>query len=118
MPCFPVRGDLELTSDGKRFVLTQGMPRLVQRIRIGFETLRGTWRWDTRIGTPLTQTEKLTVRTLRAYVIEYLLSFDEVAQIVSIEVTQNAQGVATVVYKAKTQLGELVTDSVDLVIVS
>lgn len=118
MPCFPVQGDFELSADGRNFLLAAGMPRLVQRIRIGWETLRGTWRWDTRIGTPLTDWEKLTVRTLKAYAAQYLLSFREVIKIKSLSVTQDRDGLATVVYTVQTAVGETVSDSLGLLVTS
>lgn len=118
MPCFPVQGDFELSVDGRNFLLAAGMPRLVQRIRIGWETLRGTWRWDTRIGTPLTDWEKLTARTLKAYTTQYLLSFREIVKIKSLSVTQDSNGLATVTYSVQTAVGEIVSDSLGLLVVS
>jgi hypothetical protein len=118
MPCFPVQGDLQISDDGRRFVLASSMPRLVQRIRIGWETLRGTWRWDTQIGTPLTDWEKLTIRTLKAYATQYLLSFSEVDKILELSVTQDSAGLATVTYSLTVTSGEVVSDSLGLLVIS
>jgi len=119
MPCFPVKGDLQLTADGKRFVVAAGPAALAQRINIGLQTPLGTWRWDKSQGVPFltNQIEKLTPTILRAMLRRYLLSFSEVTSILTLDV-QTENGNATVTYSLMTNVGIVSQESVQFLVVN
>jgi len=47
---FDVSGDIALSSDERHLLLAQGPTEIVDRIRVGLETLAGTWAYDLRVG--------------------------------------------------------------------
>lgn len=49
---FPVQGDLELTADGRDFVLTDGLEKVRQNIRVRASIFKGSWRYDRTKGMP------------------------------------------------------------------
>lgn len=52
---FPIRGDLELTSDGRDFVLVTGRTKIAQSIRTRAQIFLGSWRYDRDLGVPYFQ---------------------------------------------------------------
>jgi hypothetical protein len=118
MPCFAVQGDLRLTDDETGFVATSGLARLAQRIRIGLQTPLGYWRWDTTIGVPITNVEKLTRNVLLAMIRRYLLSFDEIVRVSSLSVTVDSSGLANVTYAAITNAAETLQDTFPFQVIS
>lgn len=50
MPGFPIHGDLALSSDGRRFVLRQGIDEYADRVRAALQIVQGAWHYDTDIG--------------------------------------------------------------------
>jgi hypothetical protein len=116
MPCFPVEGDLEISADGKRFVLATGTRALVQRINLGLQTPLGYWRWDRTKGVPILGVEMLTVAILKAYVRRYLRSFPDVVKVISVTVDVDANGRAAVGYTIQAKPNVVVTSSVPLMV--
>jgi hypothetical protein len=116
MPGFPVQGDLELSADGKRFVLATGTRALVQRINTGLQTPLGYWRWDKTKGVPILGVEMLTESILRAFIRRYLLSFDDIVKVISVTVTVDTSGRARVDYTVKAKPNVEVSSSLPLMV--
>jgi len=53
--CFPIRGDLELTDDGRDLVLVAGRNKVAQSIVVGAQIFKGSWRYDRGAGIPYFQ---------------------------------------------------------------
>jgi hypothetical protein len=49
---FPVLGDLELTDDGRDFVLVGAAEKVRQNIKVRAATYKGSWRYDLNVGMP------------------------------------------------------------------
>jgi hypothetical protein len=120
MPCFNVQGDLMLTPDGRGFVGSSGMARLVQRIRIGLQTPTGYWRWDQTLGFPVLSNdlEKLTLPIFKTIIRRYLFSHPEIVSIPILVVNSDATGVVTVTYTARTDAEDTIQDTVPFMVVN
>lgn len=52
---FPVRGDLQLTPDGRDLQLISGAAKVAQSIRVRAQIFKGSWRYDRQLGVPYFQ---------------------------------------------------------------
>ena len=52
MTCFNVAGDMALSADGRRFLRGSEAERIRKNITVGFQLIRGTWRYDLNKGIP------------------------------------------------------------------
>lgn len=114
MACFDVQGDIAISADGTRVLMVAGHARLRQRLRIAFQRIRGSWRWDQTKGLPLQEVEKLTTRLLEALLRKYILDeFPEITEVRPLLVTQSPDDpqLATVEYTVHSDEG--VFDEVD-----
>jgi hypothetical protein len=113
MPGISIPGDLEISDDRKSFVLTRGVPRLVQRINAGLQNPRGTWRWDLSKGFPWFTEEKMTSPIVQSAMRSFLLSFEEVRRIRSLVVTPvDDRGMVQVDYTIQAAAGSELSSSV------
>jgi hypothetical protein len=118
--CFDFQGDLQLSDDETRFVLVGGQRRLRQRLQIGMQRLKGTWRWDRSLGLPLAEIEKLTESLLRSLLRSYLLSYPEVKRVKTLDVKPDPDepSLGLVSYVVVTDEGEIDDSNIPFLVVS
>lgn len=110
MACFPIPGDAVLSSDGRTFLLTTGGPRVAQRLRIGIQTILGTYKYDLDKGIPWFRLlDKPNQALLRPAIRDFFLSFPEVHSIRSLEFLVDRQTrLMSVAYELRMADGEVV----------
>lgn len=55
MPGFPIKGDLELSADGRELVIISGPERVAQALTVAAQVFKGSWRYDLNLGVPYFQ---------------------------------------------------------------
>lgn len=117
---FHVPGDIALNASGTDFVLISGTTLIVQRIKIGSQIYRGTWRYDRRKGRPWLQTFLIKAADLgvaRTSYYQFLAGLDDVSQVESVDLTLNRETrTLTIAFRLRTTSGDVVDESIALVL--
>jgi hypothetical protein len=114
MPTFDFPGDIMLTPGGTSIMLASGASRVKQRLKVGIETILGTYKYDPSKGLPwfdwLDRTQRVVIETeLR----KFFLSYPEVLTIVNLALTvTKATRQLSVRYELKLKSAELITDTI------
>lgn len=111
MACFPIAGDAVLSPDGRTFLFTTGAERLAQRLRAGFKTIQGTYKYDLTKGIPwFVLLDKPNRALLPPAIRDYFLSHPEVHSIISLAFsTDRATRIMSCSYELRMKNGEIVT---------
>jgi hypothetical protein len=86
---FPIPGDLDLTEDGRDFVLVSGASKVLQSIKTRAQIYKGSWRYDRSKGVPYFQeilVAGVGVELVRRRFHELLIGTDGVTGVRSLEV--------------------------------
>lgn len=112
---FPILGDLELTADGRDFVLFHGTDKVAQSIRVAAQIFRGSWRYDRQIGVPYFEEILVAgpqLERVRRRFHELLQATSGVAAVRTVTVGfERETGTATVDFEVVAETGELLADS-------
>lgn len=115
-----VQGDIRISDDRRSVVMASGLARVAQRMRIGLQTLQGSWRWDLNKGVPFIsqRVEKLTKPILHAMITKFLMSFPEVLRIIVLTIEVDSDGLATANYTVQCKDNQTLSESVQFVVVN
>ena len=114
MATFDIPGDAMLTPDGTSIMLASGAPRVKQRIKVGIETILGSYKYDPSKGLPwfdwLDRTQRVVIESeLR----KFFLSYPEVLTIVSLTLSvAKPTRQLSVRYELKLKSAAIITDTI------
>lgn len=115
---FPIQGDLELTADGRDFVLVSGAEKVAQNIKVRLEMFKGTWRYDRNLGMPFFQeilVAGASLELIRRRFYDALIGTPGVTGVTKLttRIDPSAQGAILRVYFAVTTDSGLISDTLD-----
>lgn len=118
MPCFPIKGDLELTNGGRDLALIAGGDKIIQSITTRAQIFRGSWRYDRNEGVPYFQdilASGASVELVRRRFHDLILGTDGVTAITKLTIRFDYAAATVYVDFACVADGTLVTGVLDFV---
>ncbi len=116
MTTFNVPGDMVLTADRKSVVLVTGPERVKQRVRIGIQTLLGTYKFNLDAGIPwLVWLDKSQRVPIESELRKHLLTYPEIQAVTSLNLTVDKRTrLLFVSFVAQLRSREAITDTVSI----
>jgi hypothetical protein len=116
---FPRPGDLELTADGRDFVILSGREKVAQSLRVGAQIFLGSWRYDRQKGIPYFQEIALagpSLERVRRRFQEFVSGTDGVVAVNKLDVRfEVSTGTVYVDFECVCETGDVLTSTLDFV---
>lgn len=116
MSCFQIPGDLALNEKETDIVLRSGIELVSQRIRVGAQIFRGTWRADRRKGIPYLQSVLVKGQDpaiVRAVFYGFLIGIEGVEEVSTLSLQYDRPDrILRVLFTVRTDTGELLSDEI------
>lgn len=114
MPTFDIPGDMMLMPDGTSIVLATGVARVKQRLRIGIQTILGTYKYDVAKGLPWFEwLDKTRASVIESELRKFFLSFPEVQSLTTLTLSiDKPTRQLAVRYELRLKSRETITDTI------